>query len=82
MNRQTNLANARPAVSIPTALAALAIALGLLGSVATLFQSRGAPLQELAVAEKACADKAYPSERATCMKRRIAESRFTTVAGR
>jgi len=44
------------------------ISLGLLGSVAWLFQRDGAPLQQVAAAERACADRAYLSERHACMR--------------
>jgi len=49
-------------------LVAAVISIGLLGSVAWLFRRDGAPLQQVAAAERACADRAYVSERDACMR--------------
>jgi hypothetical protein len=73
----------RPAATtfIAAALAAL-VAIGLLGTVAGLFQRDGAPLEQLAVAERACADRAFVSEREVCMRLFLAASRVRSVASR
>jgi hypothetical protein len=64
------------------ATAAGAVAGALLSAVVLLFQSRGEPMGEWAVAERACAQHAYRSERDTCMKQWLATSRATSVASK
>jgi hypothetical protein len=71
----------RPAQTFTAATAATVISLALLWGVVTLFQSRGAPLEELAAAERACASQVYVSDREACMKQWIAENQRTRVAG-
>ena len=71
----------RPAQTFAAATAATVISLALLWGVVTLFQSRGAPLEELAAAERACASHVYVSNREECMKQHIAQSRAVRVAG-
>jgi len=71
----------RPAQTFTAATAATVISLALLWGVVTLFQSRGAPLAELAAAERACASHLYVSDREACMKQWIAENQRTRVAG-
>jgi hypothetical protein len=75
---------ARPHVSTTVVAAALAtcIAIGLLNAVAFLFQHDGAPLAQLAAAERACADHAFVSERETCMRLFLAASQARSVASR
>ena len=70
----------RPAQTFTAATAATVISLALLWGVVTLFQSRGAPLEELAAAERACASQVYVSDREACMKQWIAENQRTRVA--
>ena len=71
----------RPAQTFTAATAATVMSLALLWGVVTLFQSRGAPLEELAAAERACASQVYVSDREACMKQWIAENQRTRVAG-
>ncbi len=61
---------ARPSSFSITVAAALAtfIAIGLLAAVAFLFQRDGAPMQQLAAAERACTQHVYVSEREVCMR--------------
>lgn len=80
MNRELNPVAPRPLVTLGAALGATIVALGILSAVATLFQSRGAPLQALATAERACAQELYLSDRQACIARWIADSQKTTVA--
>lgn len=78
--------NARFKLAFPNAIRAFAAALavavtaGILWSVVGLFQSRGAPMETLAAAERACAQHAYHSEREACIKRWVAEVRAVRVA--
>ena len=81
MNAQSTLSTPRPIKIIAAALATV-IALSVLLVVATLFQSRGAPLEQLARAERVCAHSAYQSERQACMNKWIADSQATIIAAR
>ncbi|MGE5667486.1 MAG: hypothetical protein ACM338_04760 [Betaproteobacteria bacterium] len=75
---------ARPNVGATIAAAALAvlIAIGLLGSVAGIFQRDGAPFEQLVVAERACANHSFVSERETCMRLHLAALRVRHIASR
>lgn len=66
------------------AAAALAtiIALGILSSVAFLFQREGKPLERLAAAERACAHHSYVSDRQICINAWLAAAQAGTVARR
>jgi len=68
--------------TVATATLAAVIAMTILWAVVTLFQSRGAPMERLAAAERACAQHAYQSERAACMKEWFAASQPGTIARR
>ena len=81
MNQYLQRSARRPAQTFTAATAATVISLALLWGVVTLFQSRGAPLEELAAAERACATQVYVSDREACMKQWIAENQRTRVAG-
>jgi hypothetical protein len=72
----------RSALSI-TVAAALAtfIAIGLLTTVAFLFQRDGAPMEQLAAAERACTKHVYVSEREACMSEWLA-ARAPNVASK
>jgi hypothetical protein len=65
------------------AIAALAtfIAVGLLAGVAFLFQRDGAPIEQLAAAERACTQHIYVSERDACMREWLA-ARAPNVASK
>ena len=69
----------QPTQTLAAATAATVISLSLLWGVATLFQSRGAPLQQLAAAERACAGNVYVSDRESCMKQWLADNRSVSV---
>ncbi|MFO1414427.1 MAG: hypothetical protein U1F10_11115 [Burkholderiales bacterium] len=58
------------------------IAVGVAGSVTTLFQSRGQPFAELATAEAACHDRTYVSERQACVQDVVSARQAAQVAGR
>jgi hypothetical protein len=58
------------------------IAIGVLTAVATLFQSRGAPMEQLAAAERACSAHAYVSAREVCMREWLVASQAKSVASK
>lgn len=58
------------------------IAIGLLTAVALLFQRDGAPLAQVAAAERACLQQAYASERDICMRQWLTAARAQNVASR
>ena len=72
----------RPTHTFAAATAATIASLTLLWGVVSLFQSRGAPLEELAAAERACAGSVYVSDRDACMKQRISGNQKVRVAMR
>jgi hypothetical protein len=67
--------------AVAAALSAL-IAIGLLTAVTDLFQRDGVPFEQVVIAEDACANYAFVSERATCVRLYLAASRFRNVASR
>lgn len=79
--------NAKPTLTRPSSIsitvaAALAtfIAIGLLTAVAFLFQRDGKPMDQLAAAERACAQRVYVSEREACMREWLAAAHASNVA--
>ena len=80
MSAQANFASTNPTQTVATAALATIIALGILLTVVTLFQSRGAPLERLAAAERACAHNTYLSERQACMNKWLAATQPVFVA--
>lgn len=72
-----------PSFAIAAAAAlSTVIVVGLLTAVTTLFQSRGAPLAQLASAERVCAAHAYVSAREICMREWLAASQARRIASR
>ena len=82
MNAKLNLGSTRSTATVAAAALATVIAIGILSAVVSLFQSRGALVERLAAAERACVSHAYQSERETCMKQWLAVSQGANVAGR
>jgi len=80
MNAKPTLARPHVAISIAAAALAALISLGLLGSVTGLFQRDGTPFEQAVLAERACADQRFVSERETCVCAYL--SRLETVASR
>lgn len=72
MNAKLDSSCTSPRMTVAIAALAAVIAIGILSVVVSLFQSRGAPMQRLVAAERACASYAYQSERETCMKQWLA----------
>jgi hypothetical protein len=74
----------QPSSLSTTVAAALAtfIAIGLLTGIAFLFQRDGAPFEQLAAAERACAQHVYVSEREACMHDWLVAARVSNVASK
>jgi len=82
MNAKPVLARSHVVTNIvATALSAL-IAIGLLSAVAGLFQRDGAPFEQVVIAERACTNYAFVSEREACVRLFLATSRVRNVASR
>ena len=82
MNAKLGFASVKPAVLFTAAVLAGMIAGTLVSGTVFLFQSRGAPLEEVAAAERACSQYAYRSEQDACIKQWLSARRATTVAKR
>jgi len=82
MNAKPTLARPRATTLAAAAFLSAVIGIGVLGSVAGLFQSRGMPMAELATAERACVDQAYVSDRDACIRDQGAAARGQRVANR
>lgn len=69
---------------VTTLAAALAtlIAIGILTAVTDLFQRDGAPFEQVVIAEHACANHEFVSERQNCVRLFLATSRVQSVASR
>ncbi len=81
MNAKSSFAHASSfSITVVAALAAF-IAVGLLTGVAFLFQRDGAPMEQLAAAERACTQRIYVSEREACMREWLA-ARAPNVASK
>ena len=71
------------ALSVIAAAALVAlIAIGLLASVAALFQLDGAPLELLVRAERACTQHRFASERDACMRELLAAVKASSIASK
>ena len=68
-------------ITVSAALATF-IAIGLLTTVAFLFQRDGRPFEQLAAAEHACTQHVYVSEREACVREWLAAARASTVASK
>ena len=82
MNAKPVLARPHVVTTIVTAALSALIAIGLLSAVTGMFQRDGAPFEQVVIAEHACANYAFVSERETCVRLYLAASRFRTVASR
>jgi hypothetical protein len=81
MNAKPTLARPRVVTTVAAALSTV-IAIGLLTAVTGLFQRDGAPFEQVVIAERACANYAFVSERETCVRLYLATSRVQSVASR
>ncbi len=82
MNAKPAFARRPAAVNVAAAALAVLIGLGSLGAVTGMFQRDGTPFEQLVVAEQACADRTFVSERETCVRSFIAATRVQNVASR
>lgn len=82
MNAKPVLARPHVSTTIVAALASAIISIGLLSTVTGVFQRDGAPLEQLVVAEHACADRAFVSEREACVRSYLAALRLQRIASR
>jgi hypothetical protein len=75
---------ARPPVATTVVAAALAalIAIGLPSAVSGVFQRAVAPFEQVVVAEHACTNHAFASEREACVRWFLTASRVRNVASR
>ena len=82
MNAKPTLGRPHVVTTLVAAALATLIAIGLLTAVTGLFQRDGAPFEQLVIAEHACANYAFVSERETCVRLYLAASRVQNVASR
>ena len=82
MNARSTLARSNVVTTVAAAALAVLIAIGVLGSVAGLFQRDGAPFEQLVIAERACATHSFVSERETCVRLYLAALRVRNIASR
>jgi hypothetical protein len=82
MNAKPTLARPRVVTTIGTAALSAVTAIGLLIAIAGLFQRHGAPFGQVVIAEHACANHAFISEREACVRSYLAAARVQNVASR
>jgi hypothetical protein len=82
MNAKPKLARPHVVTTLVAAMLSILIAIGLLTAVTGLFQRDGAPFEQVVIAEHACADYAFVSEREACVRLFLAASRVQNVASR
>ena len=68
MNAKPVLARHHVGTTVVATVLSVLIGIGLLAAVAGLFLRNGAPLEQIVIAQHACADYAFVSERETCMR--------------
>ncbi len=78
--------NPQPNVNIVMMIVAVAlsalIAIGLLSAVAGLFLRDGTPYEQVAIAERACANHAFVSDREACARAFLGDANVSRVATR
>jgi len=82
MNAKPTLARPYVAATMVAAALSMLIAIGLLTAVTRLFQGDGAPFEQVVIAEHACANHTFISEREACVRLYLAASRVHNVASR
>jgi hypothetical protein len=71
-----------PTATVILAALALVIAVGLLSGVVVLFLGDGRPFEQAVIAERACSEPAFVSEREACMRAFMAAGQRPAVASR
>lgn len=74
--------NPRIVTTIGVAALSALIAICLLNAVTGLFQRDGVPFEQIVIAERACTNHAFVSEREACVRAFLAASRVRNVASR
>jgi len=82
MNAKPVLARPHVGTTVVATVLSVLIGIGLLAAVAGLFQRDGAPFGQVVIAEHACANHTFISEREACVRLYLAASRVQNVAGR
>jgi len=82
MNAKSKLASPHAVTTLVAATLATLIAIGLLTAVTGLFKRDGVPFEQVVIAEHACANYAFVSEREACVRLFLATSRVRNVASR
>jgi hypothetical protein len=82
MNAKPTLARPRFVTTVAAAALSTVIAIGLLTAFTGLFQRDGAPFEQVVIAEQACANHAFISEREACVRLYLTASRVPNVASR
>jgi hypothetical protein len=82
MNAKPVLARPPIGTNIVAPVLSVLIGIGLLAAVAGLFLRNGAPLEQVVVAEHACANHTFISEREACVRSYLAAPRVQNVASR
>ncbi len=68
MNARPELPGNSPLSVTVIAALAVVVAMGLLAAVTAMFQSAGTPYAQVVAAQRACADRAFVSEREHCVQ--------------
>jgi hypothetical protein len=82
MNAKPTLGRPHVVTTIVAAALSTLIAMGILTAVTGLLQRDGDPFEQVVIAENACTNYAFVSERETCVRLYVAASRFRNVASR
>ena len=82
MIAKSNAISSSSAMHFVAAALAAVITIGIFSGVIELFHRDGWPLERLVAAERACAGRAYVSEREACMREWAALQRPLSLAGR
>ena len=82
MNAKPTLARPHVVTTIVAAALSAIITIGLLSAITGLFQRDGAPFGQVVIAEHACANYAFVSERETCVRLYLTAARVRNIASR
>ncbi len=82
MTMKRNLVRSSLITRVAAATLASIMAIGILSAVTELFQRSGAPMAQLAAAERACVEHAYVSEREACMRRWLTAAHSPSMASK